>query len=186
MSKKITFVNGSLRKQSFNQEIVQYLKDELSSKGYTVNQLDISDLPLMNQDIEFPAPEEVSKVREEIRSSVGLWLVTPEYNGSVPGPLKNFLDWISRPLEQGVFGAPDFVAGKLVAISGAAGRSGASLVMSELKGLLTRMGMNPLENMAGVVLPMEAFQTGKFTLSEENKQLFNRQIKDYLEKLDLQ
>ena len=109
--------------------------------------------------------------------------MTPEHNGSVPGPLKNMLDWISRPVEPGVFGAPDFVNGKLVAISGASGNSAASLVMNELKGLLTRMAMNPLDKMAGITLPTEAFQTGELTLSAENKKLFDDQIEKFLEAL---
>lgn len=180
MLKNIAIVNGSLRKGSFNQSIVNYIKSTLVSKGYSVTQIIIANLPLMNQDIEFPAPAAVSVIREEVKKADALWIVTPEYNGSVPAPLKNMLDWISRPVEQGIFGAPDFVSGKLVAISGAAGASAASLVMNELKGLLTRMAMNPLDKMAGISIPTEAFQTGKLILSEEHKKLFDDQISTFL------
>ncbi len=183
MSKNITFINGSLRKGSFNQSIIDYIKSSLETKGYSISQLEISNLPFINQDIEFPAPASVSAIREEVKKADALWIVTPEYNGSVPGPLKNMLDWISRPVERGVFGAPDFVKGKLVAISGASGNSAASLVMNELKGLLTRMAMNPLDEMAGITLPTEAFQTGELTLSSENKKLFDDQIEKFLEAL---
>lgn len=184
MSKHIAIVNGSLRKGSFNQSIVDYVKSVLESKGNTVTQLDISNLPLMNQDIEFPAPAAVSEIREEIKKADALWIVTPEYNGSVPGPLKNMLDWISRPVEPGVFGAPVFVSGKLVAMSGAAGRSAAALVLNELKGLLGRMAMRPLEETAGISIPMEAFQTGKLVLSDEHKKLLDHQIEKFLSVLD--
>lgn len=160
MTKHVAIVNGSLRKQSFNQSIVNYVKSVLEAKGCTVTQLNISNLPLMNQDIEFPAPAAVSAIREEVKKADALWIVTPEYNGSVPAPLKNMLDWISRPVVEGVFGPPDFVEGKLVAMSGAAGRSAASLVMNELKGLIGRMAMKPLEETAGVTIPAEAYQTG--------------------------
>lgn len=184
MLKNIAIINGSLRKESFNQIIVDYVKSTLESKGYSVTQLDISNLPLMNQDIEFPAPAPVAAVRDEVKKADALWIVTPEYNGSVPAPLKNMLDWISRPVELGVFGAPDFVNGKLVAISGASGSSAASLVMNELKGLLGRMAMSPLDEMAGITLPMEAFQTGKLVLTDENKKLFDNQIEKFLEELN--
>lgn len=184
MSKNIAIINGSLRKESFNQSIVNYIKSTLKSKGYFVTQLIISNLPLMNQDIEFPAPSSISAIREDVKKADALWIVTPEYNGSVPAPLKNMLDWISRPVEPGTSGAPDFVSGKLVAISAAAGASAASLVMNELKGLLTRMAMNPLDTMAGISIPMEAFQTGKLILSEENKKLFDNQISRFLEVLN--
>jgi NAD(P)H-dependent FMN reductase len=175
ISKHIAIVNGSLHKGSFNQSIVDYVKSALEAKGYSVTQLNISNLPLINQDIEFPAPEPVAALREEMKKSDALWIVTPEYNGSVPGPLKNMLDWISRPVEKGVFGAPDFVKGKLVAISGASGRSAASLVLNELRGLLGRMAMDPLEEMTGIALPPDAFQTGKLFLSEEHKSLLDHQ-----------
>ncbi len=183
MKKNIGIINGSLRKGSFNQSIVEYVKLTLESKGYVVNQLDISKLPLFNQDIEFPAPKEVALVREEIKRADALWIVTPEYNGSVPGPLKNMLDWISRPVEINVFGAPDFVNQKLVAISGAAGRSAASLVLNELKGLLKRMAMIPLEEVAGIAMPAETYANGKLVLSDEHKKLFNKQIEKFIEEL---
>jgi len=183
MSKHIAVVNGSLRKGSFNQSILDYIKSSLESRGYTVTQLVISNLPLMNQDIEFPAPASVSAIREEIKKADALWIATPEYNGSVPAPLKNMLDWISRPVEPGVSGAPDFISGKLVAISGAGGRSAAALVLNELKGLLGRMAMRPLDEMVGISLPMEAFQQGKFILSDENKKLLDNQFNKFLESL---
>ena len=137
----------------------------------------------MNQDIEFPTPSEVEKVRTDVKEANALWIVTPEYNGSVPGPLKNFLDWISRPVEKGNFGAPEFVKGKLVAISGAAGKSEASLVIGEITGLLTRMGLNLLEEKVGLVLPTEAFQIGIFNLSDEQKAKLDNEVKLFVEKL---
>lgn len=184
MSKKIAIVNGSLRKGSFNQSIVNYVRSKLEEKGYEVTQLNISNLPLMNQDIEYPAPAPVSAIREEVKKADALWIVTPEYNGSVPAPLKNMLDWISRPVDPDKPGAPDFVNGKLVAISGAAGRSGASLVLAELKGLLQRMAMKPLDHVAGISLPMEAYETGKFILSDEHKKIFDDEINKFIEALD--
>ncbi|WP_022819113.1 NADPH-dependent FMN reductase [Fusobacterium russii] len=183
MKKNILLVNGSLRKDSFNQSIVDYIKIELEAKGYETTQAVISDLPFFNQDIEMPAPSSVERLREKMKRASALWIVTPEYNGSVPGGLKNFLDWISRPVEKGVFGPPDFVKGKLVAVSGAAGRSGAALVIQELTGLLTRMALKPLEKTTGLILPTEAFQTGKFILSDEQKKALNEQIELFIQNL---
>lgn len=176
MSKKIAIVNGSLRNASFNQEIVDYVTQGLVANGVEVSQIDFSKLPLMNQDIEFPAPAEVVAVREAIEAANALWVVTPEYNGSVPGGLKNMLDWISRPVAQGTFGAPDFVKGKVAAISAAGGAQGGALVRAELTGLLTRMAMAPLAETTGLTLPAEAFQTGKFTMSAEDKAALDAQV----------
>ena len=173
MTKTVLFMNGSLRKGSFNQAIIEYVATELQKRGINTKQLDYSEVPFMNQDIEFPAPASVVAVREQVAAADALWIVTPEYNGSVPAGLKNMLDWTSRPVEQGQFGAPDFFKDKLVAVSGAAGRSGASLVIAELTGLLTRMATKPLATTAGIVLPAEAWQTGVLTLTDEHKTLLD-------------
>ena len=183
MNKNVLFVVGSLREKSFNRIVAEYISKKLEEKGIEISFLDYSKLPFISQDIEFPTPNEVVKVRNDVKNTDALWIVTPEYNGSVPGPLKNFLDWISRPVEKGNFGAPEFVKGKLVAISGAAGKSEASLVIGEISGLLTRMGLNLLEEKVGLVLPAEAFQTGVFNLSDEQKTKLDNEVKLFVEKL---
>ena len=122
MNKKVLFVVGSLREKSFNRTVAEYISKRLEEKGIETSFLDYSKLPFMSQDVEFPAPIEVEKVRNDVKGADALWIVTPEYNGSVPGALKNFLDWISRPVVKGNFGAPEFVKGKLVAVSGVAGK----------------------------------------------------------------
>ena len=89
----------------------------------------------------------------------------------------------SRPVVQGNFGAPEFVKGKLVAVSGVAGKSEASFVISQISELLTRMGLNLLEEKVGLALPAEAFQTGIFNLSDEQKTKLDNEIKLFVEKL---
>lgn len=64
-----------------------------------------------------------------------------------------------------------------------AGRSEASLVIAEISGLLTRMGLNLLEEKVGLALPAEAFQTGIFNLSDEQKVKLDKEIKVFIEKL---
>ena len=183
MSKKVLFVVGSLREKSFNRTVAEYVSKKLEEKGIVTTFLDYSKLPFFNQDTEFPVPNEVEKIRTDVKAVNALWIVTPEYNGAVPGALKNFLDWISRPVIQGNFGAPEFVKGKLVAVSGVAGKSEASFVISQISELLTRMGLNLLEEKVGLALPAEAFQTGIFNLSDEQKTKLDNEIKLFVEKL---
>ena len=170
MSKKVLFVVGSLREKSFNRTVAEYISKKLEEKGIEISFLDYSKLPFISQDIEFPTPNEVVKVRNDVKNTDALWIVTPEYNGSVP-------------VVKGNFGAPEFVKGKLVAVSGAAGKSEASLVIGEITGLLTHMGLNLLEEKVGLVLPTEAFQTGVFNLSDEQKAKLDNEIELFLEKL---
>ncbi|MDY4853907.1 MAG: NADPH-dependent FMN reductase, partial [Prevotella sp.] len=92
--KKILFIIGSLRKESFNKKLAKEVEEMLARRA-TVEYLDYSDVPLMNQDIEFPAPEAVKRVREKVAEADALWIFSPEYNYSYPGHLKNLIDWLS-------------------------------------------------------------------------------------------
>jgi chromate reductase len=105
-------ISGSLRKASYNTAALNAAR-ELAPAGMTITQADISDLPLYNEDIReqsgFPAAAE--RLRKQIRDADALLFVTPEYNYSVPGVLKNAIDWASRPPEQPFAGKPAAIMG---------------------------------------------------------------------------
>ncbi len=99
---QIAAICGSLRKDSFNRRILetvaQYTPDDV-----TVTPLSISDLPLYNQDIDGEnKPESVLLFKKGIARCDGLLFATPEYNFSLPGALKNAIDWASRPAYKSV------------------------------------------------------------------------------------
>ena len=96
--KKILFVIGSLRTKSFNRQVANVAKELIGNRA-EVQELDYSNLPLLNQDIEQPEPEVVARIRKAVAEADGLWIFTPEYNMSYPGHLKNLLDWMSRPVK---------------------------------------------------------------------------------------
>ncbi len=98
--KSVLFICGSLREKSLNRQMGEYVAKLLQGKA-KVRWLAYADLPYMNQDIEFPAPAPVRRVREEVMAADALWVFSPEYNHGIPGALKNCLDWLSRPLEPG-------------------------------------------------------------------------------------
>lgn len=85
--KKILFIIGSLRKESFNRKLAEEAERLLQGRAI-VEYLDYSDVPLMNQDIEFPAPDAVRRVRDKVAEVDALWIFSPEYNYSYPGHLK--------------------------------------------------------------------------------------------------
>lgn len=103
---------GSLRKDSINLKLAKILS-QLSADQFDTHFLQIDDLPLFNQDLESNRPESVLRLKREIEASDTILFVTPEYNRSIPGPLKNAIDWASRP-----YGANSF-AQKPAAIIGA-------------------------------------------------------------------
>jgi chromate reductase, NAD(P)H dehydrogenase (quinone) len=98
---RILAVSGSLRKESFNTRLLRALPP-LAPEGMEIEVYErLGDLPPFNQDLEAdPAllPEPVEHWRGAIREADGLLLVTPEFNGSIPGVVKNAVDWASRPV----------------------------------------------------------------------------------------
>lgn len=93
---KIAVIVGSLRKESFNLKTAKVLMD-LAPESLNMEFLNIEGLPMFNEDLEGTPPKEWVALREKIRASDGLLFLTPEYNRSVPGVLKNALDVGSRP-----------------------------------------------------------------------------------------
>lgn len=80
---RISAIVGSLRKDSLNLQLALAAKELIGDRA-AFSIIDYHDIPLMNQDIEFPAPESVKRVRDEVKSSDGIWFFTPEYNHFFP------------------------------------------------------------------------------------------------------
>lgn len=99
-------ISGSLRKDSFNTAALRACNDVLPG-GVTMSIFDIAPIPLYNEDLRAQGlPEPVQQLREQIRAADALVIATPEYNYSIPGVLKNAIDWASRPPEQPFDGKP--------------------------------------------------------------------------------
>ena len=117
---KILGISGSLRKESSNTRLLRAAQ-ELAPDGVTIDILDISHLPFYNDDVRVAGyPPTVVAMREAIRAADALLVSTPEYNYSVPGVLKNAIDWGSRPPDQPF-------AGKPLGIMGASGGLGGTV-----------------------------------------------------------
>jgi chromate reductase, NAD(P)H dehydrogenase (quinone) len=103
MSKKtIGVIVGSLRKESFNRSIANYVASVIPAE-YEVKFIDIKDIDMFNQDLEDNPPASWTRLREDIKSADAYLFFTPEYNRSVPAVLKNVLDVASRPYGQNVW-----------------------------------------------------------------------------------
>jgi chromate reductase len=109
---------GSLRRGSYNRLLFNAAR-ELVPPGVTIDEADIGSLPPYNDDVllEQGHPEPVRRLREQIAAADAVLFISPEYNYSIPGVLKNAIDWASRPPSDQPF------RGKPVAIMGAAGRA---------------------------------------------------------------
>ena len=111
MSVKVALFIGSLRKGSLNRKLAKALQ-KLGPQDWQYDEIEFADLPLYNKDIADPFPESAKELKRRIEAADAVIFVTPEYNRSVPGGLKNAIDWASRPLGENSFaGKPTLVSG---------------------------------------------------------------------------
>lgn len=116
----IAVIVGSLRKDSLNQKLADALA-KLAPPEFSFKKVRIDDLPLYNQDDDGQPAASVTRLRKEIAAADGLLFLTPEYNRSIPGVLKNAIDHASRPWGQSVWtGKPAGVLGISVGVIGTA------------------------------------------------------------------
>jgi chromate reductase len=117
---KVLGIAGSLRKGSYNKATLRAAV-EMAPHGMIIEPFDIAPIPVYNEDVKqqgFPRP--VEELRERIRVADALLIVTPEYNYSIPGVLKNAIDWASRPPEQPFDGKPIAIMGASPSMLGTA------------------------------------------------------------------
>lgn len=141
--KKILLVCGSCRRLSLNRQLMARAAEALRG-DFAVSELNYRDLPLLNQDEEYPAPAEVARVRREVMAADALIIFSPEYNHEIPGGLKNLLDWLSRPLEKDNYEKGSAIKHRKVALASVAGNSGGGFVRKHLKEMLAMVGMQVL------------------------------------------
>ena len=117
---QIAVIVGSLRRDSFNRKLATAIA-KLAPSEFSFRQVEISDLPPYNQDDDASPAQTVKRLKKEITAADGLLFVTPEYNRSIPGLLKNAIDHASRPYGQSVWaGKPAGVLGVSVGAVGTA------------------------------------------------------------------
>ena len=127
---KIAMIVGSIRKDSYNLKLAKAL-EKLGKDHFSVTHIRIDDLPLFNQDLESAPPAAVTRLKSEIEAADGIVFVTPEYNRSIPGVLKNAIDWASRPYGKNSF------SGKPSAICGTSpGAIGTAVAQSHLRSVV--------------------------------------------------
>ena len=136
---RIAVIVGSLRKDSFNRQLANAIV-KLAPPEFTFSHVEIGDLPLYNQDDDEHQAESVIRMKRAVSEADGLLFVTPEYNRSIPGVLKNALDHGSRPYGQNVW------AGKPAGVLGASpGNTGTAMAQQHLRNILSFLDI-PTQN----------------------------------------
>lgn len=136
-------LSGSLRAGSLNRRLLEAAARSLPDGASIELSAHVAALPLFDEDLEVePLPDAVQAFHAAIRNADGILVASPEYNGSLTGPLKNALDWASRPSGDAV------LAGKPLAVVGASpSRFGAAWAQAETRRIADRIGARvvPLE-----------------------------------------
>lgn len=167
---KILAIVGSLRQDSYNKKLALFAKEIMKDQA-EFELLNYDDVPLFNQDKEYPTPEAVRRVREKVKEADGIWFFTPEYNHFFSGVLKNLIDWLSRPEEETKMRV---LSRKPAAISGVTpGMSGTGIAQDHLVTLLSLLNMD-IMNVPRLTIPNIGNQL------DSNDELILKESESYL------
>jgi chromate reductase len=170
---KIAVFVGSLRKESFNRRLALAVA-KLAPPELRFEYMRIDDLPLYSQDFDGDYPPTARRLKQDVQSSDALLFVTPEYNRSVPGVLKNAIDIASRPYGTNAF------AGKPGAVIGASvGAPGAAMAQQHLRNILAYLDVPLLAQPEVFIHFKDELIRNDGTIGNEDTKKF---LQDFIEK----
>jgi chromate reductase len=170
---------GSLRKGSYNKALMRAAM-QLLPEGVTLEVFDIGGFPLFNQDFERTPPEIVKEFKAKIRAADGLLIASPEYNYSVPGVLKNAIDWASRPPSDNVFD------GKPVAVmSASVSKFGGGRMQYHLRQSFVWLNLYPINRPEFMLANAAGYFDGEGNLTDEDTRKRLRELLEALAKWTL-
>lgn len=148
---RLLAISGSLRQRSYNSALLNAAAASCARTAEFVLWTGLGDIPPYSEDLE-ETPASVAELREQITRADAILIATPEYNGSIPGALKNALDWASRPF------AENCLRRKPVAVVGAStGMFGARWAQADLRKVLRTIGASVLETELSLASAQDAF-----------------------------
>jgi chromate reductase len=171
---KIAVVVGSLRKDSFNKKLATAL-EKLFPADFSFTHLRIDDLPLYNQDNDNNPSEQVKRLKSEITAAQGLLFVTPEYNRSIPGVLKNAIDHASRPYGKNAWdGKPAGVIGTSL------GPIGSALAQQHLRNILAYLNVPTLGQPEAFVHSKDGLYDAAGNIGEASREFLQGWVNNYV------
>jgi chromate reductase len=170
----IAVIVGSLRRDSFNAKLAKAIA-KLAPAEFTLKYSQIGDLPLYNQDDDASQAPPVKRLKAEIAAAQGLLFVTPEYNRSVPGVLKNAIDHASRPYGQSAFsGKPAGVIGVSV------GAVGTAVAQQHLRNILAYLDVPTLGQPEACVQAKEGLFESDGSIGAASRQFLQSWVDRYV------
>jgi chromate reductase, NAD(P)H dehydrogenase (quinone) len=162
---RVLGITGSLRRDSYNHALMREAAERLPAGVEFVEFERLAEIPPYDADFEQETPDAVAELREAMREADAVLVATPEYNHSIPGVLKNALDWASRPAGQSALtGTPSAVIGA------STGMFGAVWAQAETRKVLGALGGRVLEAELPVARAAELYRNGRLQLSPEQSQ----------------
>lgn len=172
---QIAVIVGSLRKDSFNRKFANALV-KLAPAEFSFKQVEIGDLPLYNQDEDGNQAAPVQRLKAEIAAAHGLLFVTPEYNRSMPGVLKNALDNASRPYGQSAW------AGKPAGVIGVSvGAAGTALAQQHLRNVLAYLDVPTLGQPEAFIQAKEGLFDANGEIGPDSRKFLQGWMDKYVE-----
>ena len=167
---KIIGFAGSLRKGSYNRSLLRSA-GQLLPQDTILEIFDLSDIPPFNQDLEANMPAKVNEFKSKIRESDALLIATPEYNYSVPGVLKNAIDYASRP-----YGDNPFDDKPVAIMSASVGMLGGARAQYHLRQMFVFLNMHPINAPEVIVTSASNKFDAEGNLLNENTKKFLTQL----------
>ena len=179
MSKKVLFIIGSLREGSFNHQMALEAEKVLAGKA-EVSYLDYSSIPLFNQELEVPTLPAVASARKAVLSADAIWIFSPVYNFSIPGTVKNLLDWLSRALDLSETRGPSALQDKIVTVSSVA-NAGHEQLFAIYKDLLPFIRTQIVGEFTASRINDSAWADGKLVLEDSVAASLKQQAEDLVQ-----
>lgn len=179
MSKKVLFIIGSLREGSFNHQMALEAEKSLAGKA-EVSYLDYSSIPLFNQELEVPTLPAVASARKAVLAADAIWIFSPVYNFSIPGTVKNLLDWLSRALDLSETRGPSALQDKIVTVSSVA-NAGHEQLFAIYKDLLPFIRTQIVGEFTASRINDSAWADGKLVLKDSVAASLKQQAEDLVQ-----
>lgn len=179
MSKKVLFIIGSLREGSFNHQMALEAEKSLAGKA-EVSYLDYSSIPLFNQELEVPTLPAVASARKAVLAADAIWIFSPVYNFSIPGTVKNLLDWLSRALDLSETRGPSALQDKIVTVSSVA-NAGHEQLFAIYKDLLPFIRTQIVGEFTASRINDSAWADGHLVLEDKVAASLKQQVEDLVQ-----
>ena len=179
MSKKVLFIVDSLREGSFNHQMALEAEKTLAGKA-EVSYLDYSAIPLFNQELEVPTLPSVAAAREAVLAADAIWIFSPVYNFSIPGTVKNLLDWLSRAIDLSDTRGASALQDKIVTLSSVA-NAGHDQLFAIYKDLLPFIRTQVVGGFTAARVNDSAWEDGKLVLEDSVAASLKQQSEDLLQ-----